>query len=340
LVAKDIESISKNCYCLYLAEIESGNSSGALTAYREHIAWRDSLVNQRKTFNLARAEVKTTFARKSVADSLIYKHQLDLQSRNYNDEIRKQKEILGIISIGMAAAALAAIIFFLVWRLIRKKNLLLRKQHELIEARNRDVTQALGEKEILLKEIHHRVKNNLQLVSSLLDLQSGEISDSRVRNVFNTSQNRVAAIALIHQMLYEGEKITTIAMKQYIPKLASEISEAIGNAIPVSHQIEVDDIQLDVEKAIPVGLIVNELVTNSYKYAFQGRNHGKLNISLKIFAGNYNLSVEDDGPGIPGNSMENSRKSLGLQLVNGLARQLKGKVEISSIGGMKVKIVF
>jgi two-component sensor histidine kinase len=199
-----------------------------------------------------------------------------------------------------------------------------------------------AEKELLLKEIHHRVKNNLQVVSSLLDLQSRDIDDEKTLSTFMEGQNRVKAMALIHQKLYQNENLAAIDFSDYAKQLIKELAILYPSAKGVSTNVQAkDNTQFDIDTAIPLGLILNELISNAYKYAFEGKESGELNVSLKALeGGKHLLTVEDSGVGLPEGFEFSKAKSLGLRLVRRLAKQLYGEVEYTHNQGVRFAITF
>lgn len=204
-------------------------------------------------------------------------------------------------------------------------------------------TQAsLKEKETLLKEIHHRVKNNLQIISSLLNLQSRHIKDEQTLDIFNESRNRIKSIALIHEKLYQSKDLTNINFKGYARYLLNDLCRSYGvNTDRIRLKIDVEDLRLGVETAIPCGLIINELVSNSLKHAFPEGKDGEIQIALhSTDEHEIELTVSDNGMGLAEDlDLENS-PSLGLKLVNILTDQLGGKLAIDSSEGARFQIKF
>ncbi len=201
---------------------------------------------------------------------------------------------------------------------------------------------SLREKEILLKEIHHRVKNNMQIISSLLCLQSRYIRDPKDLELFMDSENRVRSMALVHEKLYQSKDLTRIDFESYIRELIAHLSHFYNidlNEITIN--VDVKNIYLNIEEAIPCAQIINELISNSMKYAFMGKTSGQINISFcKNNTGKHVLIIEDNGIGLPENfNLENS-KSLGLQLVTALNGQLKGTIELDKTRGTSFTIIF
>ncbi|MBD3181550.1 hypothetical protein GF312_04605, partial [Candidatus Poribacteria bacterium] len=210
-----------------------------------------------------------------------------------------------------------------------------------------DQTKAsLKEKEVLLKEIHHRVKNNLQIISSLLSLQSGYIDDDQALSMFNESKNRVKSMALIHEKLYQSETLASIDFAGYIQDLAEYLLRMYGAASQgIRLSVDVRDVSLDIDTAIPCGLIINELVSNSLKYAFpkDRKNDTENIIKIELYEYDNNqltLSIGDNGIGFPEDVDFQDTDSLGLQLVNTLTEQLDGSIELDGISGTKFSIDF
>jgi PAS domain S-box-containing protein len=203
------------------------------------------------------------------------------------------------------------------------------------------IKQSLQEKEILLQEIHHRVKNNLQVISSLLNLQSAYVDDSQYREMFNESQNRIRSMALIHERLYQSENLADIDFRSYIKKLVRGLfrSYEVG-ADKVALAVDVGDVSLGVNAAIPCGLIINELVSNCLKHAFPDKK-GSVKIILRSTNGDYQLVVKDNGIGIPEGIDFRNTETLGLRLVTILAEsQLNGEIDLIRDKGTEFRITF
>ena len=199
----------------------------------------------------------------------------------------------------------------------------------------KQIKASLKEKEVLLREIHHRVKNNLQVVSSLLSLQSNTLTDDNMREIFNESQNRIRSMALVHENLYQSKNLASIDFRKYIETLASGLLQSYGgNANKITLNIMIDDISVGIDTAIPCGLIINELVANSLKHAFPHGRKGEIKIELHSVGDTFELIVSDNGKGIPENIDFENTESLGLMLVTILAEdQLDGEITLEREGG-------
>jgi PAS domain S-box-containing protein len=203
-----------------------------------------------------------------------------------------------------------------------------------------EIMKSLSEKEAMLKEIHHRVKNNMQIISSLLSLQCRYIKDKEAFNVFKESQNRVKSMALVHEKLYQSEGLAEIDFTKYIKNLVRELFRSYGvNKTIIDLNIDAEKIFLDIDTAIPCGLIINELVSNSLKYAFDGRK-GEIYINLYSFEDKISLIMGDNGKGLPDNFDLENAETLGLRLVKTLVDQLNGTLELIINEGVEFKIIF
>lgn len=210
-------------------------------------------------------------------------------------------------------------------------------QQKQVEAK---IRASLKEKEVLLKEIHHRVKNNLGIVSSLLQMQCRRTQDPQATAILQDSQNRIAAIALVHEKLYRSHNLSNINFSQYIADLTTHLFDSYHvSSNDIQLKIQVDNVHLDVETAIPCGLIINELVSNALKYAFPVQPTGEIQVSVyqepdqKLI-----LTVRDDGIGLPEDFELKQTKTLGMTLIQGLVKQLRGDLEINNDQGTEFKI--
>ncbi|WP_160329466.1 PAS domain-containing sensor histidine kinase [Methanofollis ethanolicus] len=205
----------------------------------------------------------------------------------------------------------------------------------------KELQRSLLEKEALLKEIHHRVKNNMQQIASLLSLQAATVADRGTAGCLQASENRITAMALVHENLYQSESLASIRADAYITTLCSEIRASYTPGPGIRVETAIDDLVLDTDTAIPCGLIINELVTNAFKHAFTGRDRGRVLVSLGQHAGGrLCLRVEDDGIGLPANISIDNEETLGVRLVSALSDQIGGTPRFESDSGTRFSVTF
>lgn len=201
--------------------------------------------------------------------------------------------------------------------------------------------EALKEKNLLLKEIHHRVKNNLQIISSLLNLQKGYIKDPEDAKLFLDSQMQVRSMALVHEHLYQSDRLSRIEIRSYLQTLCENLFEAYGAYTRgVNLKFQVEEVTFDINTATPLGLLVNELVSNSLKYAFPGQQGGNISVHLETNQDTCVLLVADDGVGMPENFRIDQSNTLGYQLIVALVEQLEGTLETLPQKGTAFRIYF
>jgi two-component sensor histidine kinase/PAS domain-containing protein len=210
------------------------------------------------------------------------------------------------------------------------------------EKRDREqIERSLKEKETLLQEIHHRVKNNMQIVSSLLRLQSQHVKDTETQEIFNACQNRINSMALIHTALYQSKNIASIDFKAYISRLMRQLILAYNQQdSSLDYSVDVQDIHLEIDKAIPCGLIISELISNSLKHAFPSSKKGLISVNMQGQKGKYTLTIKDNGIGFPKGMDFRKTGTLGLQLVTDLTTQLAGTIDMNTNSGTEFIIKF
>jgi Signal transduction histidine kinase len=210
-----------------------------------------------------------------------------------------------------------------------------------IEERLKQLKASLHEKDILLKEVHHRVKNNLQVISSLIDLQAERLTDPAMRTLFRDTRDRVRSMALVHEKLYQSADLAHTELGAYIRNVMKELFLAHGEvSSKVTLQLKLEPVFLPVDMAIPCGLILNELATNSLKHAFVGREHGTIEIQLTSVNESVRLRFRDDGWGLPSGLNLDAADSLGLRLIRMLSKQLRGEVKTHSGEGTTFELHF
>ena len=200
----------------------------------------------------------------------------------------------------------------------------------------------IEQKELLIKEINHRVKNNFALVSSLLAIQQQNIEDEKVRDIFEEAQNRIQSIALVHKQLYSSENLAQIDFSTYINSLIRQLMGGFKHKTgQISIDLDIKGVALDIAKAIPCGLIINELITNSFKHGFQQRENGTITVKMQYLNdGNIQFIIANDGKPFPDNVDFRDTQTLGLQIVTGLVEQIGGTIELDNSKGTKFTIVF
>ncbi|MDG2440497.1 MAG: histidine kinase dimerization/phosphoacceptor domain -containing protein, partial [Crocinitomicaceae bacterium] len=205
---------------------------------------------------------------------------------------------------------------------------------------NMEIIESLKEKEVLLKEIHHRVKNNLQVISSILNLQSSFVKDENTLGILQESRNRIRSMAIIHENLYRTEDFSSINFADYLQNLTANLIATYRIHDQVILNSDLDNIDLILDQAIPCGLLVNELITNSLKYAWRSGEKGTITMELKEEKGFVQLFIGDNGVGLPAKFEDMNSDTLGLQLVVTLVEQLDGELAVDSDNGTKYLIKF
>lgn len=263
---------------------------------------------------------------------LLYSQSVEGFSRFPNLVPESSRELFALFSIMLSVYLLGGVF---------GRNLL-STHHRLYRSKS-EIEQRMREKEMLLKEVHHRVKNNLQTVSSLLRMQGREIDDDSVKSLIRSSQNRVVCMAMVHEMLYMREDLAKIEYRSYVQDLGNYLVKSIkGPESKIRLKIDIPEIELGIDTAIPLGLLINEAVTNALKYGFKDQEEGEISIALeKENKTEYILRIGDNGVGFPEEVTPASTKSLGLKLIHNLTRQLKGSViRDTSIKGTNYVIRF
>jgi len=269
-----------------------------------------------------------------------------IKSKNMNINFLMQKNQLQAANLRQAGfirniTIIGIILVLIIMTLLYRQYLHKQKSNKVITQKNELLQQMVGEKEWLLKEIHHRVKNNLEIIMSLLNSQSKYIHNEAALMVINDSQRRVQAISLIHQKLYQSDNASTIDIRQYIDQLICYLQDSFNTDTHTVIEQDVDAVKLDVAKAIPLALIINEAIVNALKYAFPGQQRGVIQVSLKRDGADFLLlHLSDNGIGLPANMELSKHDSLGFSLMRGLAGQLDGSFHMDSNNGLHISIRF
>lgn len=259
---------------------------------------------------------------------------LNEQAILVKENLKKTTIVKDLTLAGIAAALIIAVLLY-------RQNRLKQKNNQVVTHKNKQLQQLVTDKEWLLKEVHHRVKNNLQIVMSLLNSQAVYISNDAALTAIQDSKRRVYAMSLIHQKLYQSKNVATIGMPGYISELVRYVQQSFNSENQISFNQQVEPLELDVSQAIPIGLIINECIVNTIKYAFPDGRPGIMHIRLQYDGTDHLLlQLSDNGIGLPAGAEKKEHNSLGLDLVRGLAKQLKGHIGILNNNGLQITIRF
>jgi two-component sensor histidine kinase len=314
----------------------TGDYKSALTHYGNYQKAKDSLFNELKSKQIAELQIKYETDQKQKNIEILKKESL-LQ----HDKVKHANNMMNLTFVGIILA-------LAVLGLLYKNRLSDQKKSEEIALKNASLNQLLTEKDNLLeekewlvKEVHHRVKNNLQIVTGLLQRQSAFINNKEALTAIRNSEHRMHSIALIHQKLYQSDNLTLVSMPDYIGEMIDYLRESFDLSTGVQFEKDIEDIELEINVAVPLGLILNEAITNAIKYAFAAHQNGIIGITLKQTADHcYMLKVADNGRGLPDNFDVKNMDSMGYNLMKGLSKQVGGKLELSTKQGVAITINF
>jgi two-component sensor histidine kinase len=330
-------------FMLFKVDSTEGNYLSAIRHFRLHKALNDSIFNEAKSRQLAELDVRYATAQK-VQQIQRQQHELEQEKTTRNGILAGTFLLLGLLGFSYNQ-----------YRLKKRSNQLLEAKQLEINQKNvslqvilnekdkllEEKEELLEEKEWMLKEIHHRVKNNLQIITSLLHSQGVYLKDKAALSAIQESQNRVHVMALIHQKLYQSDRLATIPMAEYIEEIVDYLLVTFARQDSVVKKIAVMPINLDVILAVPLGLFLNEVVTNSLKYAFPAHQKGTLTIELIVLTNQtYRLTISDDGVGFPPDLNPNRSRTLGMSLIRGLSKQIGGKLQINQDSGVEICLLF
>lgn len=321
----------------------SGNYFSAINHFETYKSLEDSLYNAVKSKQVSELQIQYETAKKE--KSIAYLEKKDQVNKAALQRLNLYKNLT------LAGILVLLIIVGLVYngfRLKKRSNISLQAKQEEINAQNHSLQELnkrqkllLTEKEWLLREIHHRVKNNMQTTMSLLNMQTSYLSNTDAIDAIRNSQRRMYAMSIVHQKLYQSENLATIDMPAYIKELVSYLKESFQVAAEIKFEMHLKFSELDLALAIPVGLIINEAVTNAIKYAFPGKKEGKITIRFgPVDKDTFSLCIADNGVGLPEPRFFEPGNSLGLNLIKGLADQIQGELEMLGTPGMSLKVTF
>jgi two-component sensor histidine kinase len=314
---------------LYRVDSAAGNLSSAMTQRLLYEKYADSIFTDNKARQLAELQVRYETEKKDQNIALLSKQQqLD------KADLGRAALVRNLIIAGLLVALIIIGLLYNQYRVKQKSNLAIQQKNEVL-------SQLVREKEWLLKEIHHRVKNNLQTVVSLLDSQSAYLSADALAAI-KDGQNRVFAISLIHQKLYQDENAAFIEMSTYLPELVNYLRDIYGIKNQIAFHLDIAHLELDISQAVSVGLILNEALTNAIKHAFPVKSKGNT-IVIEMSTGDrkiVNLKIADNGIGLPPDAEPGKQRTLGIKLMKGLTADLGGSFSLESQNGTTVYIRF
>jgi two-component sensor histidine kinase len=335
---------------LFKADSARNNLREAIAHYQQYKVINDSIFNETKSKQVASLQIEHETKEKEQNIALLTKKNEVQLARMQQKELQQNSVIVVALLLG-----LLSVVIYNRYRLKMQSNRLLQSQKEEIREKN-TVLQSLlgekenlithqhtllGEKEMLIREIHHRVKNNLQIVMSLLSSQTRYLRDDKAVSAIKESHQRVRAISLIHQKLYQSERVALIDMAAYTRELADYLGDSFDTGDRIRFRLAVAPLELDVALAVPLGLIINEAVTNAMKYAFPGGRAGTVAVTLVALNGeNHLLTVADDGIGVGRDFDPDRSRTMGMSLMKGLSKQIKGTFRLESIDGFTITVLF
>lgn len=316
----------------YLSRLDSidGNYSRALANYKLYKMFDDSAQNMNQRFKSEELNVRYETAKKDQDIMLLKQEGLLRESA-----LQRVEQTRNIVLAGFALLAVIAGLLYNQYR-VKKKNA------RIIGQKNVALEQLVDEKQWLLKEVHHRVKNSLQTIVSLLELQTDYLSNDPL-SAIQSSQNRIFATSLLHQKLYQADNMSSVNMSVYLPELVYYLEETFQTRGLIHFRTEAEPVELDISQAVPIGIIINEVITNAVKHAFPGKTgNNTISISLTMtHTGTAMLEIADNGKGLPRGGAGKKEEGLGMKLVRGLTEDIDGTVKIVSGGeGTVVTVLF
>ncbi len=326
-VGKNIPQIKNIYFLLFELKNKAGDYKNALKFLQEGNKLKDSIFNSEKSKQIEELQVA-----------------YDTEQKTKNIQQLSNTARIQQLNLEKANASRNWIIFgsfliLVIAGLLLRQAMLSKKTNVAISLKNEALQRLVDEKEWLLKEVHHRVKNNLHTVICLLESQAKYLEKDALKAIEN-SQNRIYTMSLIHQKLYQSENLTSIEMSEYIPELVNNLKISFGTNDNINFQIKIDQLLLSTAMAIPLGLIINEAVTNSIKYAFPDQQTGNVKILLTATINEAVLVISDDGVGLQDNPLYTEYNSLGIEMIKGLTTDINAKIKFESTLGTQITISF
>lgn len=320
---------------LFKVDSAMANFKDAINYYQEYKRLNDSVFNAEKSRQIQ--EIRIQY------ETIKNENKIrDLQNENLvkSMELSRVNMTKRLIFVGLVLFLTSSILLYNGRRKKKRINKVLVSQKEEIAQKNDSLQELLSEKEWLIKEVHHRVKNNLQIVMSLLNTQSKYVKSPEIYSAIRKSQSRLYAISLIHQRLYKSDNSNLVDLNSYIKNLVHYLQESFDEDARIRYEMDVDRIMLQEDQAIPVGLIINEAVTNAIKYAFPNQQDGIIKVSMKSEKDYYLLGIQDNGIGMEEQCSKKTSPSMGMTLIKGLSKQLNGSLKIKHNEGTSIRVQF
>ncbi len=315
-----------------------GNASQAVSKFKSYMSLKDSISNRDKELQLINQQVALDIQKKDT--ELLEKSEL-IKSAEINEG--KQKVFRAYLMAGLILTIILIGFLFYTNRNSNKREEELAMKNQQIQIQNKQIESSLKEKELLLREIHHRVKNNLQIINSVINLQSDKTQDSELNEVLAELKGRISSIALTHQMLYQKGTSSSVVLCEYLQTLIAQIYKSYENEnINVNFSCNNKEFIISIDTAIPLGLLVNEIMTNAFKHAFKKTKKGIIDINANVLSKQVELTIKDNGAGLPQNynNPEERPASLGFELIAILVEQIDAKIDITSDKGASFVLNF
>lgn len=327
---------TNNYFCKFLVDSARGHYFSALNNFQYYTNLKDSISRERKSREISQLNVLYETEKK---DKNI--HLLEQQTALQESRIKQERTVKNFILAGAVMLVLVAFLMYRAYKTKQKNNQVLQAHQAEIHEKNESLQKLVSEKEWLIKEIHHRVKNNLHMVVGLLASQAEFIKGKEALEAINQSQHRIHTMSLIHQRLYQAENLSSIDMPSYVYELIEYLKSSFDHSSPIHFNLDIARVSFPLSYSIPIGLILNEAVTNALKYAFPGDTAGEITISLKEAVNHhFTLRIADNGVGPPTDFDAQSHNSLGITLMNGLSEDIGAHFNIKSESGTQVEIDF
>ncbi|MBS1638212.1 MAG: ATP-binding protein [Bacteroidetes bacterium] len=313
----------------------SGNFQEAIRFYKRYLNFNDSINAAEKFKELISQQVAMQMDEK---ERIIRQKQYIIDKEAVNK--KHQETVRRFMFAGLLVLLFVLFIVFIMYKRAQKQKELLEIKNDEIHQQNMKIEKSLQEKEFLVREVHHRVKNNLQIVSSLLNLQIGMTNSEEIKEALSEAYGRIGSIALVHQLLYRNKELTNISIKEYFENLLVRIEHSFSSENSgIVLEKHIADVQLDLDRAIPLGLIINEIVSNAYKHAFPDKK-GLIEVKFDKHAETYELIISDNGVGFKEPFESEHEGSFGIEIIKILTEQINGRIQVTDKNGTRYSIVF